>query len=202
MVSLSSSPESLRRFLLLLLSSLSRSRSLLSFFEVPMIRIFLETSETSPCEDGTLTLIGAHHNRRAWPRPRVDCICTTVLVFHTSSSGCAGAVRACALRYYKSNRSICMGRICISLFNRLLRACLMVSRPNLCTSITRLIREFFTLFSNSVFTPVGSNRYCDRGKYTMKRTRYVITPCACARGKAIGFVCRRHEIARSRYLGI
>ena len=36
-----SSPESLRRFLLLLVSSLSRSRSLLSFFEVPIL-------ETSP----------------------------------------------------------------------------------------------------------------------------------------------------------
>ena len=48
-------------------------------------------------------------------------------------------------------------------------ACLIASESltNLATQLlVYIIGESFTLFSNSVFTPVGSNRFCDQGKYT------------------------------------
>ena len=52
-----------------------------------------------------------------------------------------------------------------SLLNRVLRLSDRFS-DKAGNSTSSVISESFTLFSNSVFTPVGSNRFCDRGKYT------------------------------------
>lgn len=51
-----------------------------------------------------------------------------------------------------------------SLFNRVLHLTDQFSEKGL-KSNSSLISESFMLFYNNVFTPTGSNRYCDRGKY-------------------------------------